>query len=1094
MLHFLLGTAGSGKTNTVRTRIAKEVINGKNGLILLTPEQYTFESERALLKLLGATAADSVEVLSFTKLIEYIEPDGNEISRPKADLGIKAVVLKKALLSVKDRLTAYANSKPSPEFILSLMEIITELKQSSIDVSELKAAGIAQENKTFSNKIQDLALIFSAYNSILNERYIDPDDDLEKLSKTLSSNNYFVGKTVYIDAFDGFTAEQYKIIEHIIRDCTDVYASFCTDSMKDNEMGTGLFSNVKKEIARFVSIANKNEVAIAAPEIFDEHPRFVNDGVKAVESIIRGEDELFEVNDGSVTVCCAETPYDEVDFTARTIKRLVRENGYRFRDFTVIVRDMDNYRRLFDSTFNRYSIPCYLDKRVDNIDFMLTSYIDFVLKTAVHGFSQDYVFSMLKSPLSFMKIDDVSELENFAFIWNIKAHDWGNCWQYNPDGMDAEMNSEKLESINALRRATVEFIEPIKKAVKDGNTKSICTAIYKFMIESLVPEKIKAFAEKLKGEGDSYLAELQYKSWDFIVDLLDKIVIVSGDYIAPSELIDTYELLLKCDTIGTIPSRIDEVMIGDAYRIRPCEPKIVFILGANYREMPKPPTNNGILSINDRARLIKSGIEINDRVETDSIKERYVTYSSVCCASERVFITYHNYDKSYQQTVASDFVRLIESHIKDFRIISEIETRSDRFESVGSLFEFVADNYDSIEVDFDRINAPELKSLNDSVDSMKNGIGGTLTAVTAKKLRGGDLMLSPSRLELFSKCPFSYFCRYDIKARTIEKAQITPSQRGSLAHHVLENILKKYVKTISDLSDEQLKNEIEIYANEYVQLHFNGFNIDDKRFVFTVERIKNLLFDVIKNIAAELAQSQFEPIAFEQSISPSGEIKPIKIPVNDGNLMIIGTIDRVDIYKSADKAYVRVVDYKTGEKNFALSDILYGLNMQMLLYLYSYIEGKTNNQLNAGGVLYMPVRYADYIDSNDKIDNSKYTMNGLINREDKVPEAMEKLAEGKYVPYKYKKDGDYTSASLYSSDDFSDIRSKVVSVVKSVGEQMKDGDISRRPLYIKSSCACDYCDYKSVCLSANENVRIAEKQKNVMDAIRSEVNDNEADQ
>ena len=71
MLHFILGTAGTGKTSTVRNRIVNEVKEGKSGIILLTPEQYTFESEKALLKSLGATAADRAEVLSFTKLIEY---------------------------------------------------------------------------------------------------------------------------------------------------------------------------------------------------------------------------------------------------------------------------------------------------------------------------------------------------------------------------------------------------------------------------------------------------------------------------------------------------------------------------------------------------------------------------------------------------------------------------------------------------------------------------------------------------------------------------------------------------------------------------------------------------------------------------------------------------------------------------------------------------------------------------------------------------------------------------------------------------------------------------------------------------------------
>ncbi|MBQ2389993.1 MAG: hypothetical protein II305_08085, partial [Clostridia bacterium] len=458
--------------------------------------------------------------------------------------------------------------------------------------------------------------------------------------------------------------------------------------MNDEKDGTGLFSNVKKEIRQIKKIADNFGIKTASPEVFTDYLRFDNDALIAVEHILRDEDyELTETGD-AVTICKAETIYDEVDFAARTIKKLVRLNNYRYRDITVIVRDIESYRQLFDSAFNRYGIPCYLDKRADNIDLMLTSYLDKVIKAAVIGFSQDVIFSLLKSPLSFMNIEDVSELENYVYVWNIKPRDWYNEWTANPDGIDAEMNDEKLALINNLRNSAVDFLQPIKKAVDSEETKGICTVLYNFLVKSKVPDKIKEYAEKLESKGNNFLADLQYKSWDLIVDLLDKIVTVSSKYIKPSELIDTYELLLKCESIGTIPSRLDEVMIGDAYRIRPCNPKIVFILGANYREMPKPPSNNGILSIIDRGLLKECDVNINDRIESDAIKERYVIYSSVCSASEKIYISYHDFDSSHSKVEASDFVNLIKDKL-NLSVHNEADSRMDRFESKDSLIEVI---------------------------------------------------------------------------------------------------------------------------------------------------------------------------------------------------------------------------------------------------------------------------------------------------------------------------------------------------------------------------------------------------------------------
>lgn len=1092
MLHFLLGTAGSGKTNRIRHCIAERVKNGESGIVLLTPEQYTFESERALLQLLGATAADRAEVLSFTKMVEYIGTDAECFSKPHADTGTRAVAVKRAIAGVHDELRVLCNVKLTPEFILSMLDIITELKQCNVTGDMLYSSSLSADNKAFADKMHDISLIMSAYESILGERYIDPDDDLMLLCSVLDSSNYFCGKTVYIDAFDGFTLQQYKILERIIATAKDVYASFCTDSLHDDKMGTGVFSNVKREIARFTSIAKSNNIAVAKPEMLVDSVRFENDELKTIERIMRGEFEVTECDCDKVTICEASTLYDEVDYAARTIKKLVRTDGYRYRDFTIIVRSMDDYRHIFDSAFGRYEIPCYLDKRADNSDLMLLSYVFNMLKTASMGFSRENIFSLIKSPLSPFTVDEAALLENYSFIWNIKSSDWHKRWEQNPNGMDAPNDDEKLELINSVRERVLSFVSPLRNAVNDGETRKICGEIYNTLIKWDAASKIKEYAQQLQEQGNLYLSELQYKSWDFLMDTLDKMTESLGKYTTPHELVDTFELLLRCDNLGTIPSRIDEVMIGDAYRIRPCDPKVVFVLGANYREMPKPYTEKGILTLRDREKLMNCGIELGDRAEAVSVKERYAVYSSVCCASERVYITYHSFDKSNAQSVCSDFVAQLLKYISGLTITNERDSRMDKFESAASAYEFIAENYDTVDCDFDRFESDILKNSFAVINSTRCGISDSISHKTAAKLYGNELVLSPSHIEQFSKCPFSSFCRYDLKVKPITQAQINAVQRGTIAHYVLEKTIKKYVGKLSELSDQQLDNEIRQCISEYLKLHFAGFDTDDKKFIFTIERISVLLFEILRNIGEELNQTAFSPVMFEQKISVDGDVKPMDIPFNGGSVKVIGTVDRVDIMKKDDVTYVRVIDYKTGSKEFAISNILYGLNLQMLLYLYTLVDSKKFENAKCAGVLYMPVRRSEFKPSDSDSDNRSFTMKGVINSDDGIPESMEHDGKGKYVPFTYGSKGDYKSSSLIDGNDFDSIRSFVVKKVSETGERILDGDISCKPLMVNNNSVCTYCDYKTVCTYSADAITV-KNDKNALDYIRKEAAGDEFD-
>ncbi len=1056
MIRFIFGRASSGKTTELLNEIKNEVFEGKRDVVLLVPEQTSFDYEKALLHTLGDGRFTSVPVLSFTRLVDEVGRKFGGISGKRVDDCKRTVLMGRAINACADRLTVFSKYASNANFIKNIVNTISELKRCGIDSVDMLSCANKINNSVLSHKLLDIDTISNTYEGIIKNTFIDPDDDMQYLAEQLSDYAYFAEKTVFVDSFKNFTGAQMKIIEQIIRQSDEAVFSFCYDENASG--GVDLFSNVKNTVKSILQIAQKYEIDVKEPTILGES-FYLSEELKMLE---RGfsveEDVVYERETDKVTICAAQNMYDEAEFVANEIRRLVREKGYRYRDFVILARNDEQYRSAVEHMCRQYDIPCFTDKRYD-VAYMPCAVFVSAALSAVMSFSSEDILRYLKTELCGVSFDEISALENYVYMWNIDRADWKNEWTMSPSGFEKfdDHDEKQLHSLNELR---VRVINPLLKFKKDfcGTAENMSHAIWRLINECDVAEHLVALKKQVSEEDGTLFAQ----AYEAVLNVLDSLCDTLGEEpISPENYISYFNLALSGTQIGAIPQMLDEVVFGAADRIKPQKPRVVFVLGMNQGVFPAQVTSAGIIGMGERNRLLSAGLPITDYSLGFSVDEQYLVYTTLSSAAERVYVSYTETDSAGKPLKPS---AVIDKILKIFPNANKTAYgagtfSADRIETPAAAFTGLLRNLK---------NQPLLKTLGDiyldmpeykeklhSITEHNSDKNKRLSPETSEKLFSKNMRLSATGIDTYFRCSFSYFCRYGLRAKVIKPAEIDVLQRGTIVHEVLEKLISKHGKQLSALGDEQIINETDIIVEEYLSRIKGIEQIRDNRFLHLVATIKKLTVDVVCHIRDDFAQNEFTPVKCELKIGgENADVEEALINTDKGSVRLQGAIDRVDRFG----AYIRIVDYKTGSRKFNLSDVLYGLNMQMLIYLYAVMHSEKFKDCIPAGVLYLET-------SKHIGDENNFVMNGLISNNFDVHSAMERENEGKYVPrLRTKKDGTfYKSKEFISEDEFNEIFSHIEKMLKQMNRALLCGEISVNPTDGREKDACKYCDYASVC-------------------------------
>lgn len=1089
MLQFILGRAKSGKSEYISAEIEQLANKIKNErpnerIILIVPEQFSLEAEKSLFKRLGAKLFSCVSVTSFTRLSEEIfREKGSGAGKYCSDCG-KTILMSIALSEVQDNLNIYKKSWSSAAFAASLAATADEFKNAIITSEVLSDAAQNMKDGILKEKLIELNLIFSAYNSLLSQSYLDLSEDIIKAARLVHQSDYFSGCHVFIDGFKGFTAVEFKFIEEFLTGADEVKCALPlpAEALSVNNIGGTLFAPIiltyteLMRRARALSITVKPSIKLET-SYYKAHSLSYLERNLYLPIIEKSQKE----NDGVYGWLC-QNEYSEVEFAAATIRRLIAKENYRYDDIAIIVSD-DEYLPIIDAAFLKYKIPFYADKLCDISIKPLVRFIENLLECTANGMNIQNILSMLKCDMTSFDVDSVSVFENYCCVWQIKGADMRREFTENPRGFKqalSEHDRAELLIVNQIREFTVSLIDWFRKETDSANGFKLCAAVAGAIQKAGADSSTKRKIKSLNAQSDFAAAEDYASAWELTADMLNTMAAAIGENKLPlRRFADLFSLAAKSYDVGTLPQAADTVIVGQAERIRLTEKKAVFVIGANDGAFPKLKNRGGIFTEREAKELSSLNTPCLQSSAEIMREERFIAYRAATLPISRLYLTARKCDISGSSKGVSEIFAQLEKMFGENCVKDADELPPEYFcVTDETTFAALCKNYfDSGEFTptvkkllsakeeyAARLERLEISSLKKAFKIKDHEI--------AKELFGTQMRISPTRVESFYGCRFKYFCEHGLRALPLQKAELNPLETGNLIHRILYAVTPKmdFDKAYnSDFIRQLIQDELDRYISEIM----GGAQNKTKRFLYLYNRILNSSAELIRRLYDELSKSLFRPSDFECDISQDGEITPLTVYGSDQTVIYVqGKIDRVDSYVDENgQKYVRIVDYKSGSKKFELNDVLNGLNLQMLIYLHCIEkngEGKYKNALPAG-ILYMPSgELTPTLDRNageDEINGEKYKsyrMNGLLLNDRSVIEAMESPASGIFIPVSLKSDGTFAARqekSLVSLTQLGKIFSYLEKLIVNMSDSLHRGEIEALP--IRDNCT--YCSYKSVC-------------------------------
>jgi ATP-dependent helicase/nuclease subunit B len=1084
MLRLIKGRSGSGKTTAVQTMLADKVQAGGERLMLLVPEQASFASERAMLNLLGERQVGKVEITSFKRLSDLVFRSVGGLAGRRLDEGGRRILMSLALEQVRDRLVLYRRGAESAELVNFMLTAYREFIMCRLSCSALLEAAERLEEGSLRQKLRETALILEAYEALVKRSFVEPMEELTRLSNVLETHPFFEGYTVFLDSFIGFTEQEWEVFAHILRQAEEVTLTLCADGYAQNQK-SGLFAPVARTERRAIRIARENGIPVAAPVLLNEPYRFCSKELRGLEEgLFRSERHRYEGPVCDTVLFCAENPYEEADFTAREIRSLVMERGYRYRDILVLARTDEEYGGILRAALEKYRIPCFMDRREEIDAKPLMNLLLTAFSIVNEGWRSDAVFRYLKTGLAGISYEDIAELENYALLWSIDGKRWLEPFTAHPEGFAKEMCEEdecKLQRIETLRRMVVQPLRRFKMRMKTPTGKGLSEAAYRLLEELQADQQLRGLAGAFRQQGEEALADEQLRLWDILMLILDQTALVLGEHaISPERYAELLRLVINGSEIAYIPQGLDEVTFGCADRTRPEAPRAVFLLGVCEGEFPRTPVAAGVFSDAERRLLLAMGLPLHDALENLALEERFLAYRAVSAASERLYITWPAADAGGGAKTPSALVREVKRTLPQIVVQDAfLETPERNIWAERPAFEYMARHWrdcSSFSETLKRYFAgredyrTRFKALSNAAESKPAVFSDPEQAV---KLFGNRMRLSASQVEKFYLCRFQYFCRYGLGARERKPAAFDALEYGSLMHYILERFLAVHGKEeLAALQKNKVHEEIQALLEQYLQERLGGWQDKTARFRALFYRVAFVAETLVSHIARELAQSEFVPQDYELSIAETGEIPPLTLALpGGGSVAVEGKVDRVDVMRRGGVAYVRVVDYKTGGKEFRLSDLLYGLNMQMVLYLAAIWKNGASRygSVVPAGVLYMPAGYpavnASRGEMPEKVEAErmkKLRMNGLILEDEEVVRGMERDAQGIFIPVKWKDGHAARTESVASLAQMGALCKRLERLVAGMAQALRRGEVQARPAGGEYD-ACAWCPYHPIC-------------------------------
>lgn len=1109
-LRFCFGPSGSGKSHRIYEEIMQRAAEepGRNFLIIV-PDQFTMQTQKDLVMRSDRDGILNIDVLSFGRLSHRILEEVGTKEMPVLDDTGKSLVLQKVAADLKEQLPAMGSLLHKQGYIHEVKSAISEFMQYGISTQDMdKLITSAQKRGALAMKLKDLKTLYRGFQDYIRDHFITTEETLDVLRRSLSKSKILKGSVVVFDGFTGFTPIQNRLIQELMRVCAETIVTVTIGVGEDPYKMDGeqkLFHLSKKTVADLEKLAAEAEVergedlfVKGGPNRFAKAPALHY----LEQNLFRYQYEPYAGEQQEIHMFEALSPREEVHQTALYIRHLIREQGMTYRDIAVVIGDLEGYASYVETEFGQLEIPCFLDRTRGIVLNPMIEYIKSALQLYIKDFSYDTVFHFLRSGMADISREEIDELENYVIRTGARGYrTYSRLFtrrteelQGNVEGSE-QAEEKTMERLNRIRQQFMDAVEILHMGSRE-KAGDYVSHLYDFLEQNQVQQKLLNYQQQFEKEGDLSRAREYAQIYRLVMDLLDQVYELLGEEeISRQEFADILEAGFGEITVGTIPQNVDRIVVGDMERTRLKQVKVLFFLGVNDGNIPKNASKGGIISDMDREFLIESGTEMAPSPRQQMYIQRLYLYLNMTKPSEQLYLSYAKVNSegkgirpSYLiDTVRKLFPAMSVEYPQNRSRLEQIEGRQEGARYLAEeLREYVEGTlpeeerqdfylmYRAYEADpegRDRLTAAAFRRYKES----------GLSRIVARALYGRQLENSVSRLETYAACACRHFLQYGLSLQEREEFGFEASDMGTVYHAVLENFAGKLAESnltwwdfTENFAAKAVKESVEAYAATYGETVLYS----SARNEYAITRMSRILTRTVLTLQKHLKQGSFQPDDYELSFRFAEDLDSIHVDLSEDEKMHLqGRIDRIDVSEDAEHVYVKVIDYKSGNRKFDLAALYYGLQLQLVVYMNAAMEMESrkhpDKEIVPAALLYYhiddptietPVELTDE-QINEQI-LAKLRMNGVVNSDPGVVERLDRYMQDKSVviPVEKKKDGSFSARSgVLSREEMQLISSYVDAKIRSIGREILDGKIAANPYEKGNEEACTYCAYKKVC-------------------------------
>ncbi len=1121
-LQFYFGPSGAGKSRQLYEEVTGRALkNPKQNFLIIVPDQFTMQTQKDLVLLNERGGIMNIDVLSFGRLTHRILEEVGGLDIPVLDDTGKSLVLQKVAANLKNELPTLGSFLHKQGYIHEVKSAISEFMQYGIGTEDVgKLIAFAGKRGALVQKLKDLETLYKGFTEYIHGNFITTEEKLDVLARSLPKSRILPGSVVVFDGFTGFTPIQNRVIGELMLHCAEVIVSLTLGEGENPYQPDGeqnLFAMSKKTVADLSKLAAENQVA-RAKDVFVlcegatgngqpegavikrmvAHNRFEQaPALQHLErNLFRYHTTPYEREQQEICMFEASTPKEEVHQAGLEICRLIREEGLKYRDIAVIMGDLNSYAPFVETAFAQMEIPCYIDRNRGIVLNPMIEYIKSALALFEKDFSYEAVFRYLRSGLADLDAEEVDLLENYCVQTGLRGYRrYSRLFTAKIAGMEGD--EEALSRLNVLRERMMLQVEMLHLG-REGLVKDYVNALYEFLVQNHVQDQLLKLEQQFEEAGDHTRAKEFAQIYRLVMELLDQIYALLGEEtITLQEFADILEAGFGEIQVGTIPQNVDRILVGDMERTRLKQVKVLFFMGVNDGNIPKSATKGGIISDMDREFLRESELELSPSPRQQMYIQRFYLYLNMTKPSHRLYLSYakvNSAGKSLRPAYLVDVVKkLFPALATEYpELKSPIEQIVTRKEGESYLARGLRDYVEGTlsperEKEFYTIyqvygEDALLKKRDFFTESaFKRYRDSGLSAAVAKALYGVRLENSVTRLETYAACAYRHFLQYGLSLKEREEFAFENVDMGNVYHAVLEQFsgkLKENNYTWFDFPTEFGEKTVTDILQTYAATYGDTVLYSSARNEYAIVRMGRILSRTVETLKEQLKKGSFRPEVFELSFHSAEDLDSVNVALSEGEKMRLqGRIDRIDVAEEGDRVYVKIIDYKSGHRQFDVAALYYGLQLQLIVYMNAAMEWEAkkhpDKQIVPAALLYYhiddpsvetPVELSP--EEINELIAGKLRMSGVVNEDLEIIKRLDGELETKsdVIPVELKKDGSLSSrSSVLSGEDLQTMSDYVSRKISQIGNEIVNGTISLNPYEKGAEEACTYCAYKKVC-------------------------------